>query len=1212
MASSNLKSFAKSGLWHHALFLALILFSLRDALALPGTIGHTWDWEIPLFADQIREHILRYVFIWDYQFRGGFYSPYRPEGLYYLLSYPLAFLGGEMFTRVILIVFMFIAATTMRRLAARVLGLTPWWSTVAGILYMLSPSAFSRIVAGHMHILFPFAILPLLFELLWRSMEDYRAGRRLSLRHAVGAGLVLGLEGIHPSMFLIAVGIAGLVILFHLMRLGLRRNLVAGIVITAATCGLVSAFWALPVGIGYASGGALFHSGWPPQEPEKVTAASVLSQRETIFEYAAQPMWKALRQYANSDITTEYIYPPPAELATLWFVASFLLPIFAFAALLDRGDRSEARVVLAIIGLAGATIVAGASILTGAALSQWLRLYVFPVWAQFGDPVRALPLLSFSYAALAPACLQRWSEQLPTPRRQFVAVPAILMLLVYTSPFLSGSKIVDPREPLLLRAYQPVADEQALYDYLKNDSEDFRVSYVAPPWMLYPEYYDLGYEWIGGLSPRPEFFVPYANPAAWENAAGFRYDAHAFVPGKLLGLGSVKYVLYPAARFTNPWPSTFPPIYPPQQDFSIRAGTVERRLAAQRNLVPVTVPFTATKILRNENYLPRVYAASRSTVVAGDSGSLAALADSGFFERQPALFFDAQQATADRPRLGTLVDNIVNPFPASLQTDRNSSYLITLPPYADKSASLSIAQNSAYVVRVQATPFQTMEPNQADTRAATFEKSAPIAEATWEANSPYAYAMSADTGLRVSVYLARNGARDEYAQILTPVEPINLKDHADLGIVSQVENAAVQTIVAQLGLDFDGDAVADAVWSSPPISHATAKFDRVNAFELVRREFPDKPEYNVIAAGVRFQVKPQDEWAKTNYLPRLYEYTLKELRLGADQKSGWTLSLPAEFKSGPTVTLSRSLENLDAQNQPILLEYQSDGPATIYADIEIVAQNGAGVTQTIPVGNRLIGPFSQGVVTLDARDQLAAQGPWRATRVLVRARQLRASPELRPTTLTLTRVGAEWTPETAERIPNPVLLLDGQPIALTPLSSDADHLRYTSAELTLTAGQHEVTAAFPDAQIGYRVESIEVEPAARQSEPRALPSIVFEKINPTRYRVHVANVQAPFFLVFNESFHADWKAYVEKRGTRWYEPSALLSWLFDGGGRSEIQDHYLANGYANSWYVAQTGSYDVVFEFTPQRLYEGGWLVSLTTLVGGVVLIVVLWFRELP
>ena len=212
----------KSNLWQHLLFVGIIVFSLRDVLALPGTIGHTWDWEIPLFPEQIRDHISRYLFIWDYYFRGGFYSPFRPEGLYYLLSLPLGFVGGQVFPRVILILFMFIAASTMRRLARHALGLSPWWSTVAGILYMLSPSAYSRIVAGHMHILFPYAILPLLFDFLWRSLEDYRAGRRLSLRNAVGAGLVLGLEGIHPSMLIIAVGIAGLVILFHLMQMGLR------------------------------------------------------------------------------------------------------------------------------------------------------------------------------------------------------------------------------------------------------------------------------------------------------------------------------------------------------------------------------------------------------------------------------------------------------------------------------------------------------------------------------------------------------------------------------------------------------------------------------------------------------------------------------------------------------------------------------------------------------------------------------------------------------------------------------------------------------------------------------------------------------------------------------------------------------------------------------------------------------------------------------
>ncbi len=78
---------------------------------------------------------------------------------------------------------------------------------------------------------------------------------------------------------------------------------------------------------------------------------------------------------------------------------------------------------------------------------------------------------------------------------------------------------------------------------------------------------------------------------------------------------------------------------------------------------------------------------------------------------------------------------------------------------------------------------------------------------------------------------------------------------------------------------------------------------------------------------------------------------------------------------------------------------------------------------------------------------------------------------------------------------------------------------------------------------------------------------------------------------------------------RWYEQSSVLSWLFDRSKEQEIPQHYLVNGFANSWFVQQTGTYDIVIEFAPQRLYEAGWMVSLATLMTSAVAFI-LWSRR--
>ena len=144
------------------------------------------------------------------------------------------------------------------------------------------------------------------------------------------------------------------------------------------------------------------------------------------------------------------------------------------------------------------------------------------------------------------------------------------------------------------------------------------------------------------------------------------------------------------------------------------------------------------------------------------------------------------------------------------------------------------------------------------------------------------------------------------------------------------------------------------------------------------------------------------------------------------------------------------------------------------------------------------------------------------------------------------------------------------------------------------------------------------------------PEITFRKINPTRYVVDV-KAGRPFWLVFSESFHAGWKAYVrretgdriqksevrsqrlevgdrkpevnEKNEEHW---SALVSTWRDKDKRIELTEHQMVNGYANGWYVPVgrkseeeklTGDFQIVLEYKPQRLFEIGILISGITFV---------------
>ena len=216
----------------------------------------------------------------------------------------------------------------------------------------------------------------------------------------------------------------------------------------------------------------------------------------------------------------------------------------------------------------------------------------------------------------------------------------------------------------------------------------------------------------------------------------------------------------------------------------------------------------------------------------------------------------------------------------------------------------------------------------------------------------------------------------------------------------------------------------------------------------------------------------------------------------------------------------------------------------------------------------------------------------------------------------------------------PFITLDSEKIVFKEQKIDKEKNEiWLEARLFLEEGEHRLKVNEENALEVYLAEikptSI-LQPIASNLQP---PKIEFKKINPTRYIVDVKGANGPFTLVFSESFHEGWKGYVrqskvssqqsavktigyrlETKSEPW---SALWSAWKDGGKRIEIKDHFVVNGYANGWIVnpsivssrqsavdsqrsavGSQQSFEIVLEFKPQRLFEIGLIISMTTLFG--------------
>lgn len=105
------------------------------------------------------------------------------------------------------------------------------------------------------------------------------------------------------------------------------------------------------------------------------------------------------------------------------------------------------------------------------------------------------------------------------------------------------------------------------------------------------------------------------------------------------------------------------------------------------------------------------------------------------------------------------------------------------------------------------------------------------------------------------------------------------------------------------------------------------------------------------------------------------------------------------------------------------------------------------------------------------------------------------------------------------------------------------------------------------------------EPHYSYSKPA---SLIYKNINPAEYAVEVDS-QKPFFLILSESYNPQWEAYIN--GER-------------------IDDHFISNGYSNSWYINRTGQFEVTLKYAPQAMYDFAKIFSILSLTVLVVIII--------
>jgi hypothetical protein len=132
------------------LFLMLAVIFLRSMVFSKDSIGFNHDWLFPMTEDSLRIYYEKSFFAWSDQ-NLGYSVVYPAENILRFSTLPFIYLGlsGLDVVKIILVLALAIAGYSMYSLLRHTLKLLFAPSLIGGLLYLVSPVVFNKIVAGH-------------------------------------------------------------------------------------------------------------------------------------------------------------------------------------------------------------------------------------------------------------------------------------------------------------------------------------------------------------------------------------------------------------------------------------------------------------------------------------------------------------------------------------------------------------------------------------------------------------------------------------------------------------------------------------------------------------------------------------------------------------------------------------------------------------------------------------------------------------------------------------------------------------------------------------------------------------------------------------------------------------------------------------------------------------------------------------------------------
>lgn len=635
----------------------------------------------------------------------------------------------------------------------------------------------------------------------------------------------------------------------------------------------------------------------------------------------------------------------------------------------------------------------------------------------------------------------------------------------------------------------------------------------------------------------------------------FTYDA--FIKNnmplhKMLKIFGVRYILHDKDIYTNThWRFHGTNYLPPL--------AMKKRLQKLNEMELVkTIGHLDFYKLKNEYCLPKIYAANNLTYVDGSLPDLVLEPLESIYSDKPAIFLDKQ--------------NQVNNLVIVKRKGKNNRYLINVLESGNYDVFLGLVPN---LTDIATAGGSTIDIDLIDL----------LSNGEYYLNSIPSYDYKTYP-YEIALTMPFDGGpeEDEYLQIKDKDINIDLMQYPNMRLCYRVEDPAVQILQLVLGVDTDGDNEVN-IWMRDIFERpASAKYSffYYDVLNKIRQIYKHNKYYNVI----KIEVYPHKLWGiDCSERPKDYHFYLKKLEFfnKLDYKKELVIKdkIFDKYLSDELAVDTDSLDLLK-YNQ---IEFQWMGlPKNAMIDVkleldlnsdglsdreEVVYSFNASTKQishlidfqnVIPMGHEGISNVKLMSIHWDSQDLKPMYIKDRLRRVIV----YKHSNEKEFKDYAFSVDGKKYIAEAVYKGKNVVINYKD-----IPLSKGKKVVKNLLAE----------NDPFNFEWICFKKSKI---------SNITVPEIKSQELNPTKYIVHVTDAQGPFLLVFSESFHKAWKAYI----------------LPD---KEEIKEHIQVNGYAQGWQVTgPSGNFQILIKYLPQDWTNIGWLVSGLALAG---CLIYLWRR---